>query len=110
MASMIQDSLSTPERSLMIALTEGSRAANAANLDSYQALGVERIEWVAVDPCDDCDIDGEVIDIGETFSNGVAPGDLPVHPNCRCSTTPAEVDYSTFDYSAALDQALNADN
>jgi len=110
LASMIQDSLSTPERSLMIALTEGSRAANAANMDSYQALGVEQIEWVAVDPCEECDIDGEVIGIDETFSNGVAPDELPVHPNCRCSTTPAAIDYTTYDYSAALDAALNADN
>jgi len=88
LASMIEDQLSSPERSLMVALTEGSRAANAAANDSYAALGVEQIGWIAVDPCEDCDIDGEVIDVGDEFSNGVSAEDLPVHPNCRCSTTP----------------------
>ena len=87
MASMIEDSLSSPERSLMIALTEGSRAANAAAVDSYAALGVEQIQWVASDPEDEeCDIDGEITDVDGEFSNGLGADDLPVHPNCRCST------------------------
>jgi hypothetical protein len=87
LASMIEDSLSTPERSLMIALTEGSRAANAAANDSYAALGVEQIQWVASDPDDEeCDIDGEITDVDGEFSNGLTAEDLPVHPNCRCST------------------------
>ena len=87
LASMIEDSLSTPERSLMIALTEGSRAANAAANDSYAALGVEQIQWVASDPDDEeCDIDGEVTEVDGTFSNGLTAEDIPVHPNCRCST------------------------
>ena len=89
LASMIEDSLSTPERSLMIALTEGSRAANAAAMDSYKAVGVEQIQWVASDPDDEiCDIDGEVIDVDGVFSNGVSGDGIPedTHPNCRCST------------------------
>ena len=110
LASSIQDSLSTPERSLTIALTEGSRAANAATMDSYAALGVAQIQWVAADPQDEeCDIDGEIVDVNGEFSNGLTGDDLPVHPNCRCSTMPVETDYATFDYGAALDQALNAD-
>jgi len=109
LATMIENSLSSPERSLTIALTEGSRAANAAAMDSYQALGVEQIQWVAADPEDEeCDIDGEVTDIGSDFSNGLSADDIPVHPNCRCSTMPAEVDWSTFDYAGSLDAALNA--
>jgi hypothetical protein len=87
MASMIQDSLSSPDRSLMVALTEGSRAANAAAGDAYAALGVEQIQWVASDPEDiECDIDGEITEVDGTFSNGLTADDLPVHPNCRCST------------------------
>ena len=87
LASMIEDSLSTPDRSLMIALTEGSRAANAAAVDSYAALGVEQIQWVASDPDDEeCDIDGEITEVDGEFSNGYSADDLPVHPNCRCST------------------------
>ena len=110
LASSIQESLSTPERSLTIALTEGSRAANAATMDSYAALGVAQIQWVAADPQDEeCDIDGEIVDVNGEFSNGLTGDDLPVHPNCRCSTMPVETDYATFDYGAALDEALNAD-
>ena len=110
LAASIEDSLSNPERSLTIALTEGSRAANAATMDSYQALGVAQIQWVAADPDDEeCDIDGEITDVDSEFSNGLTGDDLPVHPNCRCSTMPVETDYSTFDYSGALDDALNAD-
>jgi hypothetical protein len=87
LASMIEDALSSPERSLMVALTEGSRAANAAAMDSYAALGVEQIQWVASDPDDEeCDIDGEVTDVDGEFSNGLTAEDIPVHPNCRCST------------------------
>jgi hypothetical protein len=114
LANMIEDSLSTPERALTIALTEGSRAANAATNDAYQALGVEQIEWAAADPCDECDptgdVDGEVVDVGAEFSNGYTQDDLPIHPNCRCSTSPAQVDWANFDYAASLDEALNADN
>ena len=109
LATSIQDSLSNPERSLTIALTEGSRASNAATMDSYQALGVAQIQWVAADPDDEeCDIDGEVTEVDGEFSNGLTGDDLPVHPNCRCSTMPAEVDWSTFDYAGSLDAALNA--
>ena len=91
LASMIEDSLSYPERSLMIALTEGSRAANAASRDSFAALGVEKIQWAASDPDDEeCDIDGEVTEVDGMFSNGYTAEDIPVHPNCRCLTVPAE--------------------
>jgi len=98
LASMIEDSLSTPERSLMIALTEGSRAANAAAVDSYAALGVDQIQWVASDPDDEeCDIDGEITDVDGEFSNGLGADDLPVHPNCRCSTMGVPPEPSTND-------------
>ena len=87
LSTMLKDVVGSPERSLMIALTEGSRAANAAAVDSYAALGVEQIQWVACDPEDEeCDIDGEITDVDGEFSNGLGADDLPVHPNCRCST------------------------
>jgi hypothetical protein len=108
LASMIEDSLSTPERSLMIALTEGSRAANAAASDAYAALGVEQIQWVASDPDDEeCDIDGEVTDVDGEFSNGLTAEDLPVHPNCRCSTMalPPEAPADFVDQTDITDQA-----
>jgi SPP1 gp7 family putative phage head morphogenesis protein len=113
LAKMIQDSVSSPERALTIAITEGARAANAATMDSYAALGVEQVEWINADPCDECDpdndIDGQVRNIDEEFTNGYTASDLPIHPNCRCTTAPAPVDWSTFDYAGSLDAALNAD-
>ena len=108
LASMIEDALSTPERSLMVALTEGSRAANAAAKDSYAALGVEQIQWVASDPDDEeCDIDGEVTDVDGEFSNGLTADDIPVHPNCRCSTmgVPPEAPADFVDQTDETDQA-----
>ena len=114
LAAMIEDSVSSPERALTIAITEGARAANAATMDSYAALGVENVEWINADPCDECDpnndIDGQVRQIDEEFTNGYTASDLPIHPNCRCNTAPAPVDWSTFDYAGSLDAALNADN
>ena len=109
LASMIEDSLSTPERALTIALTEGSRAANAAAVDSYAALGVEQIQWVAADPDDEeCDIDGEITEVDGTFSNGLTADEIPVHPNCRCSTmgVPPEPSQESMDeVQAMMDQA-----
>jgi hypothetical protein len=110
LASMIEDSLSSPERSLMIALTEGSRAANAAAVDSYAALGVEQIQWVSADPEDEeCDIDGEITEVDGEFSNGLTAEDIPVHPNCRCSTmgVPPEPSQESLDEVALEDQATN---
>ena len=110
LADMIESSLSSPERALTIALTEGSRAANQAATDSFQALGVEQIEWVSAEPEDeDCDIGGETVNVGEEFSNGLTADDIPVHPNCRCTTTPAEINWDTFDFGASLDAALAQD-
>ena len=105
LASMIEDSLSTPERALTIALTEGSRAANAAAVDSYAALGVEQIQWVAADPDDEeCDIDGEITEVDGTFSNGLGADDIPVHPNCRCATmgVPPEPTQESMDEVQAM--------
>jgi len=110
LASMIEDSLSSPERSLMVALTEGSRAANAAAVDSYAALGVDQIQWVASDPDDEeCDIDGEVTDVDGEFSNGLTADDIPVHPNCRCSTmgVPPEPSQQSLDEVNSEDQATD---
>ena len=94
LSEMIQDSIANPERSLMIALTEGSRAANFAAKDSFEALGVEKIQWSSADPEDEeCDIDGEVTEIDGVFSNGLGIDDMPVHPNCRCLITTPPYDY-----------------
>jgi len=108
LSTMLKDVIGSPDRSLMIALTEGSRAANVAAMDSYAALGVEQIQWVASDPDDEeCDIDGEVTDVDGEFSNGLTAEDIPVHPNCRCSTMgiPPEAPSGFTDQTDNTDQA-----
>ena len=74
-------------RALMIATTEYSRAFNVSNVDNYGELGVEQVEWLALDPCDLCaDNDGVVVTLGEAFpSEDTEP---PAHPNCRCTILP----------------------
>jgi len=99
-ANDIRDSLSAPERALTIAITEGQRAKISANLDSYQANGVEQIEWTVNDPDDaDClDNDGEIVNMGDQFPSGDTQP--PVHPNCQCDVIPVMPDLSgTPEYS-----------
>ena len=100
LASLIQDHISTPDRALMVARTEGSRAANAAQIDTYQAMGVSQVEWSAVDPvnCACVELDGEQVDIGEPFpssEDGVTQP--PEHPNCVCTLMAVIPDTMTFD-------------
>lgn len=71
-----------------IARTEISAAANFGSQEAYTQAGVEKWQWVVVDPQDDdCIInEGETVVIGDPFPNGdSAP---PVHPNCQCTTIP----------------------
>jgi hypothetical protein len=88
LASLIADHVSTPDRALMIARTEGSRAANAAQIETYQAMGISQVEWSAVDPvnCACVDLDGETTDIGQPFpSSESGVTQPPEHPNCVCT-------------------------
>jgi len=93
-ANDIRDSLSAPERALTIAITEGQRAKISANLDSYQANGVEQIEWTVNDPDDaDClDNEGQIVNLGDEFRSGDTQP--PVHPNCQCDVIPVMPDLS----------------
>ena len=107
LSAMIQDSIANPERSLMIALTEGSRAANYAAKDSFESLGVERIQWSAGEPDDDvCDIDGEVTEIDGIFSNGLSIDDMPAHPNCRCVIVAAHYELDADFVPIEVDQEI----
>lgn len=80
-----------------IARTEIHTAQNMGVMNSYDQLGVEYTQWIAAS--DDrvrdshIDIDGEIIPIGSTYSNGLSfPGDTsgPIEEwiNCRCSNAP----------------------
>ena len=95
-ARSIDDMTSSSSRSLTISLTEGTRAMVEANRQSFQEQGVQQWEWSVNDPDDaDClDVDGEVQDIGTSFTNG--EDQPPVHPNCQCSVLPVMPDLSAF--------------
>ena len=77
-----------PQRALMIATTEMNRAMSVATVDNYSELGVERMEWFALEGCDDCEENADFgpIEIGEEFPSGDT--EPPAHPNCRCSLLP----------------------
>ena len=90
MANDIDGILNDSSRSLTIAQTEMSRAVVQASKELYADSGVEKIEYLVADPCDECqeNYDASPIDIGEQFPNG----DPPVHPNCMCDIAPYIVD------------------
>lgn len=72
-------------KAVTIARTETLRAGNAASIDRYKRVEIERVEWVsALDDriCEECEsLHGETFDIDNI-------PDLPVHPNCRCTVVP----------------------
>jgi SPP1 gp7 family putative phage head morphogenesis protein len=72
-------------KAITIARTETLAAGNAAATERYKTMGIERVEWIAAlddAVCPECeDLHGQMFDIGDT-------PDLPVHPNCRCTTIP----------------------
>ena len=88
----IDDLLDDPERALMIAQTETSRAVSIASRELYEESGVELVEWLVADPCDLCQENADVspIGIGDTFPSGDT--EPPAHPNCVCDIAPYVVD------------------
>lgn len=90
MAKLINEVLDDSERSLVIAGTEMSAAVVQASKDLYADSGVEQIEWLASNPCDECQTNANQSPIGinEQWING----DPPVHPNCFCDIAPYIVD------------------
>lgn len=67
--------------------TARNHISNAAYEDTYAALGVERVVWVATlegRTCVACaTMDGKVFEVGAAHKTP------PVHPNCRCVLAPA---------------------
>ena len=85
-----------------IARTEVNTSHNTATYDTYKELGMEYTQWIAAS--DDrtrdshVEVDGEIIPIGATYSNGLRfPGDMsgPLEEwiNCRCSNAPFIIPY-----------------
>ena len=88
----VNDAMLDPERALMIAQTEMSSAVSVAARELYQESGVELVEWLVADPCDECQENADVSPIGidETFPSGDT--EPPAHPNCVCDLSPYVVD------------------
>lgn len=94
-----------------IARTEIHNAHNNAVMKTYETLGVEYTQWISagddgrtreshLGPDDGYPdgVDGEIIRIGDTYSNGLEyPGDTngPIEEwiNCRCSNAPFVMPY-----------------
>lgn len=87
---LIDQLLDDPVRALTIAQTEMSDAVVQASRELYLDSGVEMVEYLVADPCDECAENEKAspIPIGEDFPNGYPP----VHPNCMCDIAPYTVD------------------
>lgn len=85
-AIMVDQVVNDPQQALVIAQTEMSRATVQSELATYRDSGVEMVEWLVADPCEECLVNEDVspISIDEDWPNG----DAPVHPNCMCDIAP----------------------
>jgi len=83
---MVDQVINDPQQALTIAQTEMSNAVVQAELAQYRDSGVEMVEWLVADPCEECQVnlDASPIGIDEEWPNG----DAPVHPNCMCDIAP----------------------
>lgn len=102
------DQLTTWE-SKRIARTEIHNSHNTAVHDSYNEMGIEYTMWITshddrvrglkpTDTADHVELDGEIIRLGDTYSNGLKyPGDTdgPIEEwiNCRCANAPYNLPY-----------------
>lgn len=76
-----------------IAITESARIQSDVAEESFKEYGIEQYIWIAeIDACSDCqEYDGEIYDVADSSAPRV-----PVHPFCRCSTSP-HVDRKAFE-------------
>ena len=91
-SGQIKGLLNDPERALMIAQTEMSRAVSVSSRNTYIDREMDRVEWLPADPCDICAENASVgaISIDAEFPSGDT--EPPAHPFCRCTLAPAEQD------------------
>lgn len=101
-ARAVDSVLSDPARAMTIAITETARAVSIASVDRYRENGIEQVEWLTADPCDDCqeNEDAGPIALGDEFPSGDT--EPPAHPNCRCAISPViNVDSTPADNGGA---------
>ena len=105
-AQMIDTVINDPEHALVIAQTEMSRAVSVATRNSYEDAGVQQVEWLVAEGCDDCqeNADASPIGIDETFPSGDT--EPPAHPNCMCALAayydPASNDLGSSDLELSV--------
>ena len=94
MKAGIKELLNDPRRAVTIANTEMARAMSVASVDTYNELNVEMVEWIGMEPCDDCqeNEDAGAIPVGDEFPSGDT--EPPAHPNCRCTIAPVVEGFS----------------
>ena len=87
-AKALNTVIADPQQALVIAQTEMSRAVSVATRDNYTEAGIEQVEWLVAEGCEDCqeNADASPIGIDETFPSGDT--EPPAHPNCMCSLAP----------------------
>ena len=78
-------------RAERIARTETMAVSNDADIEAFrQSEVINGKEWISTtNPCDECDIDGEIVGLDDSFSNG--EDEPPVHPNCGCVIGPGMI-------------------
>lgn len=92
LAAAITAMLASSADALMVAITEVTRAMNAAAMEAYRKARVNKVRWVTRSghPEQLC-LANEAAGpkhLGEAFPSGdMAP---PVHPNCQCVLIPAD--------------------
>ena len=92
-AREIDKSISTINRTRarVLARTEIIRAHSEGQLDAFEKLGVEEVglmaEWSTAGDDRVCDLCGPKE--GETMTVEEARGQIPFHPNCRCTWIPS---------------------
>jgi len=109
-AILVDQVIDDPERAMIIAQTEMSRAVSVASRELYQDSNVEQVEWLVAEGCDDCqeNADASPIGIDEEFPSGDT--EPPAHPNCMCSLAPyIVVDNSGEGYADDVELAVRPD-
>jgi len=97
-AKLISQTIASPMRALMIAITESNRAVSAATVARYSEAGLAEMEWTTFDPCPICaQNDGQTVGIGAPFPSGHTQP--PAHPNCRCALLPVIPDFDAPNYT-----------
>lgn len=99
LSEALQDGAGFSEaRAETIARTESAMTDTHGNIEGWKASGVVESKQFLASPdcCDECqEIDGEVVGLDDTFSDG--SDGAPLHPRCRCGTLPVLSDESATD-------------